>query len=68
MKKDSTIQNENAFAIEEIDKTYEKKYAEIVKDYPASNQQWTTKGDAFVKFSLYKEIPSIATDGTFYMK
>ncbi len=31
---------------------------------PLSDQQWAAQGDYFVKFSLYKDSPSIASPGT----
>jgi hypothetical protein len=45
---------------------FKKDYLAIVKDFPA-NQQWAGRGDAFVKFSLYKETPTIAVPNTTYL-
>ncbi len=34
---------------------------------PVSNPQWGSQGDYFVKFSLYKDTPSIASPDTSYL-
>lgn len=45
---------------------FEKEYDKVMKGsktpiYQTEHQQWTTPGDFFIKFSLYKESPSGAT-------
>jgi hypothetical protein len=53
-------------------KTLDKAYYKIFKEAntnPLSlpNPQWISNGDYFVKFSLYKETPSVASPNTFYL-
>ncbi len=45
------------------EKSLERDYRQIVKDTPT---QWANRGDAFVKFSLYKDQPTIAKPYTTY--
>lgn len=50
-------------------KAYARDYRKVLKTGPAvplppSNPQWTSQGDYFQKFTLYKDTPSIATPGT----
>jgi hypothetical protein len=50
-------------------KSFSKEYERFFKSQPTlpilpPSPQWTAKGDYFVKFSLYKETPSIASPST----
>lgn len=47
-------------------RNFEKEYNKVTKDfstfsYQNNQQEWSTPGDFFVKFSIYKEIPSGTT-------
>ena len=41
-------------------------YQKIMKEFPKPpvEQQWSSNGDFFVKFSLYNDIPSVPSTGT----
>lgn len=49
-------------------KSYVKDYTKLFKKAPAipfpTNPQWSSEGDYFQKFTLYKDTPSIASPGT----
>jgi len=50
-------------------KSLSKDYSKVFKTGPAlplppSNPQWTSHGDYFEKFTLYKDSPSIASPST----
>lgn len=49
--------------------SFSKDYQKLMKSFPNTNSpqsepQWASKGDFFVKFSLYQNIPSIASTET----
>lgn len=51
------------------EQSFSKDYQKIMRVSPQTpaffkEPQWLSNGDFFVKFSLYKEIPSIASTGT----
>ncbi len=55
-------------------KSFSKDYGRILKTgarptnpLPVSNPQWGSQGDYFVKFSLYRDTPSIASPDTSYL-
>jgi len=50
-------------------KSFSKDYQKLMKDFPQTPglpaaPQWLGNGDFFIKFSLYKDIPSIASTET----
>ncbi len=49
--------------------SFSKDYQKIMRVLPKTpvafkEPQWSNSGDFFVKFSLYKDIPSVASSGT----
>lgn len=49
--------------------SFSKDYQKLMRSFPqtltvSNHPQWIEKGDFFVKFSLYKDIPSVASAET----